>query len=204
MSKKIVFVLVLLAAVIPVQANSLWNDGFEQPTALDGWWTYLATPAAQSIGIATSPAIGTQSVAIYTTDGTTAKIGQNITISPSDVGKAISVGVSYDNSAGAWNGGGISINYYDASWAYLNYAWVSMFSASGGDDTGWVAFNASTGEGTWTIPANTAYIGYEIHQWGWEASPSHYDNAVLTIVPEPATMIMLSIGGLALIRRKVA
>lgn len=198
MAKKILIVLFVLTGVAFVQANVLSNAGFESGAIDNGWWSYLPTSGQTALVVSSPVFEGSYALEMLTIDGTTAKVGQSVAGKAGDV---ITVGVTYDNSEGSWAGAGISINYYDASWTYLNYAWVTMYSGSGGDDTGWVTFTANSGEGAWVAPAGTAFIQMEIHQWGWESAPSHYDNAVLT-VPEPATMIMLALGGLTLIRKK--
>ena len=129
-------------------------------------------------------------------------------------GEVVTVGVSYRSPEGSYATFGLNVVYQDAYGVQITdvngsgvvtkwyYAWVEVFKATGGNDTGWVDFTASTGEGDWVAPAGTVYAKFIISQWGWEGDSNRYDDAILT--PEPTTMVMLTLGGLALIRRKKA
>jgi len=213
MLKKILVLMVVLAAITPVYAgNLLGNPGFESG-ALDGGWSSTLSGTGASAGVNNADKrTGTYS-AYLKTDGVTwgDYIQQTVAMTP---GSPVTVGVSYRSPAGSWASFGLNVIYQDASHNQLTevnesnvvthwyYAWVPVFSGSGGDDTGWVDFTASTGEGDWVAPEGTVYAKFIISQWGWQGDSNRYDDAILT--PEPTTMVMLTLGGLALIRRKKA
>ncbi len=82
---------------------------------------------------------------------------------------------------GGWWTPGIDPDTITVSWNY-DAKKQSMFAAGGAG--GWLE---------WIVVTN--WDGYD---GGW----FYFDNAVLTGVPEPATIALLGLGGLALIRRK--
>ena len=201
------FKLMLLVAVLATsaQANLLSNGDFETGD-LTGWWTANWGSEDQYIAVVTD---GTYVAEIYTVGGDGVQLGQDVAVGASPV----TVSLDYKVPAGSWNAMGVSVNYYDAS-GWLDYGWTLIYdyeSAGGGDDA-WHSYTtegkpAGTGvgelEGLWTTPAGTTYISMYISQWGWVSGDgAHYDNVVLT--PEPATVLLLGLGGLALIRRKRA
>jgi hypothetical protein len=196
MAKKIAVLVLVLGMVVSAQAtNLLWNGSFDaNSSAADGWWTYLPEPDNQAITIQA----GTLStLCAHVSNATTASVqlGQSVAGAAGDV-----VVVSGAFQSTFWGGSGITINYVDSSWAYLGYAYVQLYKSTTGEDTGWQTFRFTTGsgEGTWTAPAGTAHITLKIEQWDW--SEFSYDEMSLS-VPEPATMLVLAIGGL-LIRKR--
>ena len=202
MSKKllVICILCLVSTAVPVQA--LTNGDFETGD-LTGWWTWLPDPANETVTVVPGgPGTSVYAADIYTNNPSgSAQLGQDVAFS---AGSSVSIGLMYDAPANNWAGAGITIQYKDAGWNVLDWGWANMYSGAGEGNTGWVSFNTDSANktGNWTAPAGTAYLTLKIEQWGWQPSGSLYDNVTLT--PEPATMVLLGIGGLVAIRRKHA
>jgi len=196
MSRKLSIILVctlcLVCGAIPAKAvnpgYSFGNGGFESGAIDGGWWTSLPD-ATSTVTIETWNVYAGSYAVAYVTQDTTAdtKLGQSITIT---AGNTYTVNAMYD--ATSWGGMGVAVNFYDASWAYLNYAWLPMYTGTG-VDTGWTSFS-----GNFTAVAGAAYADVTLNTWGW--STTYVDN--VSVTPEPATMVLLGIGGLVALRRK--
>jgi len=190
---------------VSANANMLTNGDFETGS-LAPWWTWIPDTANSTVGVVPGgPSPSAYCLSIYTNSPSgSVQVGQDVAFT---AGSSVSLSLMYDVPAGDWSGAGITIQYKDAGWNVLDWGWVDIYAGVGGDDTGWVPFNSDSvsKSGNWTAaPAGTAYLSLKIEQWGWQPAGSStlYDNVVLT--PEPATMILLGIGGLVALRRKHA
>lgn len=210
--KKLFVMLIVLAVVIPVQANVLVNSGFETGD-FTGWWTDIHDPVNQNAAVVvdlTSPDPGYYVAELYTVEGWGVRIGQD---QPCGGNLPVTVSLDYQIPDGSWVGMGVSVNYYNAAgWEAYGWSLICDYQSTGGGND-WTYYTtagkpAGSGvgqlEGLWTTPADTITIELFISQWGWGPPPGgHYDSVDLE-VPEPATMLLLSIGGLSMLRRKRA
>jgi len=104
---------------------------------------------------------------------------------------------SRDTSANNWDFQ-IEAEFYDVADTQLAAVALGYFDSSIQPDDTWVQIGDSI-----VAPAGTAYGRIVLRLWDWQegiGGALYFDNA--SVVPEPATLAMLTLGGLLLRRRK--
>ena len=186
-------VAILVLAILPASAQLLNNGNFNTGDTT-GWWTYVPDTANSSLTVANLPGITYDSTPylymMARSPSSDAILGQDPAVA---AGSQYQVSLNYRGNN--WGGAGVSINYKDSSFNYINYEWATLYTGNG-IDTGWQSFTSPT----WTAPANTAYVEVRLEGYGW--SDTYIDNVSVNVIPEPGSAVLLGLGALALLVRR--
>jgi len=214
MSRKLVIFMCtvcLVGIVTPAKAAALnWNGDFEAiPAEIydsengwnepSGWWVWLNDPTAQSVAVNATGGYGGSAGAVITNtdpDGLGAKLGTNWF--------GVSAGVSYTAdfvfnevvvAGGGWAGATAGLEFYDSAGTWLAGSYPNLWDTAGL----WTSSSI-----TIVAPAGAVNAQFQIEAWvgGGGTVTTSLDN--VSVTPEPATMVLLGIGGLLALRRKHA
>lgn len=194
----IAFAGMLFTKASPLAQASLVINGDFNAGNLSGWWSYAAEPANQSAALDNTYTLDlTHNLSLISATGTYAVAAgqlQNPAIG-ADMGYNLSFDFSATNTP-SWGSAAASIKYYDASATYLGFVWIPLYheTAAPNTDGQWLTYDAD-----FTTPANTASMSLEFVAWNW--TTLHLDNVSITAVPEPTSMMLVSIGCLMLCAR---
>jgi len=183
--------------LVSLQAGLLVNGDFNSGD-FSGWWIWAADPDNQSGAI--EPGSG------YSYDGSpNAKLWSASSTWQMTVGQEFNIAentpysLSFVYSARwtpNWGSAGISIDYYNSGMSWLGYEWISLYNqqAARNADGQWLTYS-----GNFKTPAGTANASLKIKAADW--TTVYFDNVDISVVPEPASLLLLGLGGLALRRR---
>ncbi len=194
MMKKILilFCIVFIAGLSQAQ---IFENGDFNTGDFTGWWEWVADPCNQTLTIETADpvdatpyaALASQSDVWQVSLGQTAAIGEGVTYD---------LNFDYAATNATWHTAAISIDYLDSAYGYLGFEWWYLHDGLDADQA-WGTYS-----GTFTVPTlGVAFIDVEFQSVGW--GTLQVDNVVGDIVPEPATLALLGLGGV-LLRRKRA
>lgn len=191
---------VIVALTLPafsLQANVLVNGDFNTGD-FSGWWTWAADPDNQGGWIEPGDGYafdGSPSAQLWSASNTP----QMTLVQEFIIGENTSylLSLTYSGRGTAAGSVGISIDYYNAGFTWLDSEWIPLYEQSPAPNTEghWLSYS-----GYFTTPAQTAngVIQFRVSDW----TTVNLDNVDLSIVPEPATLLLLALGAIALRSKK--
>ncbi len=205
MNRKIIIVCVLCICLLSVaaRANLLENGNFNTGD-LSGWDVWVGD-ANNSISILptggpdSSPCV--EMVAIVNTTPDDLNISQSV-----DCSAGTEVGISFDFAMTAnagevgWAGGGVGVTFWNSDWSSdVGYGWADVWDTGGA----WTSFeNTWITSGSWVAPTGTAHVTFRIGPWAGDGGTVTYDVDNVVFTPEPATIALLALGGLTVLRKR--
>lgn len=193
MTKGFIGCVLLLSVTLPASANLLLNSDMESNTdgVVDDW---IAAPGSYCTCTYDNETSYSPTHSLKLESSSTSSNG--IWYQRRSVAEGTTYTLSAYMKAENRDGGGISYKIYDASWVIVGEGVMNAF----GTTSDWSQYSKAI-----TIPDNGVKIQvglYFYHNTGtiWA------DNITLTAVPEPTTMILLSLGstGLLSVRKRRA
>ena len=206
MSRKLSIIIVCTLCLVgtTARANMLTNGGFETGDTT-GWWSWLPVPANQSFTAVAGGYAGSYSGLVHDFGSgpqANANVGQGkfpgavpgVTYTADCMFKEAVV-----TTGDGWGGATFGVEFYDAGNNWLSGTYWNFWAVSN-----WTPYEVSA-----VAPATAASVQLKIDCWlGGTPDESTADVTLqldnVTLTPEPATMVLLGIGGLVALRRKHA
>lgn len=202
--KKCVVILLMCVVGVSANANLLVNGDFELgsngTTAPDNvalnWSQYNSSGGWNNRETTGNPVPDNYLIAIGAAGGYGAFAWQDVAVADDGAQYQLSADASLD----AWwlNNLYLKLEFYDAGMANMIGFSESAHHGQPGYDAGlpWANYSVSG-----MAPAGTAVVRVMLGTWG-EGGTARFDNAVLEVIPEPATLMLLGLGAMALRRRR--
>jgi len=192
MKKNQLFVVGVLALVSAVSSAGVVNGSFEN--GLDGWTDW----GSSGVLVTGDGSSGTQCAALQNLGN---KVQQQIS-GPLAIGQTYTLTLDLKNPLPAGNGNVVVKTVMfaqNSGWDIIaaDEYWISVASGSG-----WVS-STSQSDISFVMPTNAAWFFVECSlQLNENNAGVRLDNFQVAVTPEPMTMSLLGLGGMALIRRR--
>lgn len=193
--------IVLAATLITgtVQAANILTNGDFNTGDFSSWWTWVPPDTDRNVQIEPGSGYsfdGTDNARIWSAADWGAgpgAIGQTV-----DMIEGTSYSFSFDYSARwteSWGSADWLIKYYDSAWGDSGWEWGELYHESPAPNLEgeWLSFSQD-----FVAPAGAAHADFQIRAYNW--TTVYVDNVVVT--PEPASLVLLGLGGLVLRRRR--
>ncbi len=195
MSRKLITLvctLCLVCVAIPALADVPWNGNFNEGT-LDGWWTYTDGSANQSATIeAVGGYDGSPDAVLVNLAGANDKLGTNwFSITG---GVTYTASFAFEEAATGGANTNVGLEFFDSGGNWIAGSYSNLWDTGGS----WTTYSLTP----IVAPSTAVSAQVLIVDWLGGTVTTHVDNVVVT--PEPATMVLLGIGGLVALRRKHA
>jgi hypothetical protein len=191
------------------RADLLTNGNFNTGD-LTGWWTWLPVPANQSFTVEPIGSFDGSPDGLFQNSGSGPQANMNVgqgKFAGAIPGNTYTANCMFKEAIATtgdgWVGANFDVEFYDAANNWLSGTYWNFWATGA-----WTPYSVSA-----VAPVGASSVQMKVESWlGGTPDEStatltlNLDNVTLTgeLIPEPATMVLLGIGGLVALRRKHA